>query len=46
MARKLTPVQKKKKKKLAEELKGKPGIEEPFALADFLARKKKKRKRR
>lgn len=42
--KKLTPAQQRKKSKLAEQLKGKPGIKEPFALATFLAKKKKKRK--
>jgi len=41
--RKLTKSEMKKKKKLAEKLKGKSGIREPFALATFLAKKKKKR---
>ena len=42
--KKLTPSQERKKKKLAEKLKGKKGVKEPFALADFLAKKKKRKK--
>jgi len=43
--KKLTPAEEKKKKKLAEGLKGKKGVKEPFALATFLAKKKKKRRK-
>ena len=45
--KKLTPKQKKKKSEAAEAVKGKPGVKEPFALADAIAtgtvKKKKKR---
>lgn len=44
--KKLTPTQKKKKKKFAEGLKGKSGIKNPFALATFLAKGGKKKKGR
>jgi len=44
--KKLTPAQQRKKKKLAEELKGKKGVDNPFALATALAKKPKKKRKR
>ncbi len=43
--KKLTKAQKEKRSKLAEKLKGKPGIREPFALATFLAKRSKKKRK-
>lgn len=44
--KKLTKSQKEKRSRFAEKLKGRPGIKEPFALATFLAKRKKKTGRR
>lgn len=42
---KLTKRQEETSARLAEELKGKPGVTDPFALANFLVQRKKKKKR-